>query len=131
MKKFFLLIFFFLSSTIHAQEIDTTRITLSKVEFEKLKSDFKKVSKTKLFQKNEKIRQNYLRNVFICSNNHTKIAVKDCLYEKLGNKGAKRIIKLGEKYVKLEKRLARKFPEIYVLLKKTTTEQRIELRKTY
>lgn len=131
MKKLILLIIFSQSLSFYAQKIDTTRVELSKTEFEKLKLDFVKVSKTKLFQKSEKIKENYLRNVFICSSKHNELTFKNCLQEKLGEKGAKKIIKLKEKSNELEKRLARKFPEVYDLLKKTTFEQRLELRKTY
>ena len=131
MKKFHLLIFLSLSLTIYAQKFDTTKVTLSKIEFEKLKSEYIKVSKTKLFQKSEKVRELYLSNAFACSYKETEIGFKNCLHEKLGNKGAKKVIKLGEKNADLEKRLKRKFPEMYDLLKKTTIEQRMELRKTY
>lgn len=129
MKKLILLIIFSQSLHLYAQKIDTTRIKLSKIEYEKLKTDFLKVSKTKLFNKCEKAREVYLRNVFACSYKETEIGLKNCLYEKFGNKGAKKIIRLGEKSADLNKRLARKYPEMYDLLKKTTIEQMIELRK--
>ena len=129
MKKLILLIIVSQSLHFYAQKIDTTRITLSKIEYEKLKTDFLKVSKTKLFKKCEKAREVYLRNVFACSNKETEIGFKNCLYEKLGNEGAKKVIRLGKKRANLEKRLSRKYPEMYALLKKTTIEQKIELRK--
>lgn len=129
MKKLILLIIFSQSLHFYAQKIDTTRISLSKIEFEKLKTEFLKVSKTKLFKKCENARDVYLRNVFVCSNKETERGFKNCLYEKLGSEDAKKIIKLGKKIANLEKRLLKKYPETYALLKKTTIEQKIELRK--
>ncbi len=131
MKKF-LFLFFFLSSNFiaHAQTYDTIRVTLTQPEFEKLKSDFLKISKTKLFLKSEKARENYFRKLPIsCRSAENEAQFKRCLYTKLGDKRAKEVMNLGRKSSQLDNRLTKKFPKFYALLKKASIEQRIELNK--
>lgn len=131
MKNLLLIIFFIsISLNVSAQTYDTIRPSLSINEFEKLKSDFSKISKTKLYQKSEKYRENFLRNAFVCSNKETDERFKKCLTDMLGNKKAKKVIALGTKSHHLDKRLEKRFPETFELFKKATIEQRSELRKT-
>ena len=127
----FLFIFFLQSLNISAQTQDTIRSSLSIIEFEKLKSDFSKISKTKLYKKSEKASEDYLRNAFICSNKETEEKFKKCLTENVGDKKAKKIIALGKNSSQLNKKLEKRFPETFVLFKKATIEQRSELHKMY
>lgn len=129
MKKLFTFVFVSLISfKASAQIYDTTRVSLSEIELEKLKSDFSKISKTKLFHKNYKAKENYLRNSpFICSTKETKETYEKCLFERLGRKKAKKVIALKKKSSRLFKRLANRFPKTFLLLKKATIHQRAEL----
>ena len=125
----YLFIFLLQSLDINAQTYDTITPSLSITEFQKLKSDFLIISKTKLYKKSEKTREDYLRNAFVCSNKETEEEFKKCLIEKLGNKKSERIIALGKNYSRLNKRLEKRFSETFNLFKKATIEQISELRK--
>ncbi len=129
MKKLFTLAFVFLILfKTNAQISDTTRVSLSEIEFEQLKSDFSAISKTKLFHKNYKANENYLNNTpFVCSTNGSEEVYEKCLFERLGRKKAQKVIALKKKASRLFKRLANRFPKTFVLLKKATIQQRAEL----
>ncbi|MBN8567956.1 MAG: hypothetical protein J0M25_14635 [Flavobacteriales bacterium] len=132
MKKLILLIFYLtITYCARAQTYDTTRVVISQTHFEELKANYLKISKTKLFKKYEQARGNYLLGSFACSHIDDKIEYEKCLYQKHGNKGAKKIIKSRADWVRFEKRLRKKYPDIFNLYDKASVAQKAELLKLH
>ncbi|OYU78877.1 MAG: hypothetical protein CFE23_16580 [Flavobacterium sp. BFFFF1] len=132
--KNLLIIAFILSLSFNgsAQKYDTTRVVLSRIEFEKLKSDFLKISETKLFKKTKKNKDSYFKNSpFVCFDIDNETLYKECLSKSLSKKSIRKAISLKKNYIKTQKEFWLKYPELLTLFNKTTIEQKAELRKIY
>jgi hypothetical protein len=133
MKKIiFAILIVFTFTQMYSQKLDTIASSLTAEEFDKLKLDYAEMSKSALCRKHQSLRKDYFNKVPIVvtwvDENEEKF--KKAITENLTKskfKTVKEAVSFRKEYYKTEEKLQRKYSEVFKLLRRASTPQKLKV----